>query len=119
MKTLFLTLLLALLPLAFGYYLNATAPYPPTRAYVPGRCTRYCAAHGCRHATVANSPAYFQLRPLYAATVRGLRAGGAANSNYQTVNILFYLVLLPGLLVWLTYGAVRNARLLHRLRHAA
>lgn len=117
MKALILTLCLTLLPLAFGFYINHTAPHPPTRAYVAGRCTRYCALHSCRHATQANSLAYFQLRPLYAATVRGLHAGGAA--NYVLVNILVYLLLLPALLVWLTYGALRNAQHLYRLRHAA
>ena len=75
MKPLLATLCLALLPLLFGFWVNTTAP-PPTRAYVPGRCTRFCAAHNCRHATRANSPAYFRLRPLYAATVRGLLLGG-------------------------------------------
>jgi hypothetical protein len=116
MRSLLLTLLLASLPILFGYYLNASAP-PPTSRYQPARCTRYCATHGCRHATRANSPAYFRLRPLYAATVRGLHAGGA--SNYVLVNILFYLLLLPSLLLWLTYGALRDAQRLHQLRRHA
>jgi len=118
MRAFLLTLLLALLPLAIGYYVNASAP-PPTRAYRPARCTLYCAAHGCRHATRANSPAYFRLRPLYAATVRGLMGGG--RQWYATVNIAFYLVLLPLLLLGLTYGALRNAVLIRQLkarRHA-
>lgn len=116
MRPFLLTLFLALLPLAVGYYSNATAP-PPTRAYSPARCTRYCAAHNCRHATRANSPAYFRLRPLYRATVRGLQAGGA--SNYVLMNIVVYLLLVPGLLMWLTYGALRDGRRLYQLhRHA-
>jgi len=113
MRPLLLTLLLASLPVLFGYYINASAP-PPTGSYSPTHCTRYCAAHGCRHATRANSPAYFRLRPLYVATVRGLHAGGAG--SYVLANILVYLLLLPGLLVWLTYGALRDARLLRQLR---
>ena len=112
-RPLLLTLLLALLPLALGCYINATAP-PPTRAHSPARCTRYCAAHSCRHATRANSPAYFRLRPLYRATVRGLRAGGAA--NYQLANILFYLLLVPALLLGLTYGALRDAGRIWQLK---
>jgi hypothetical protein len=113
MRALLSTLLVATLPFLFGYYINTTSP-PPTRAYVPGRCTRYCAAHSCRHATRANSPAYFRLRPLYAATVRGLSAGG--RGLYAAVNIGFYLVLMPALLGWLTYGALRNARTIRQLR---
>ena len=113
MRPLLFTCLLALLPLAFAYYLNATSP-PPTRAYVPARCTRYCALHGCRHATRANSPAYFPLRPLYRATVAALAAGG--RRWYAAVNIGFYLVLMPGLLLALTYGAVRNAGTIRQLR---
>jgi hypothetical protein len=111
-KLLLLTLYLAALPLLFGLWVNATAP-PPTRAYVPARCTRYCAAHGCRHATRANSPAYFRLRPVYAATVRGLMLGGRA--RYAAVNVAFYLVLVPGLLLWLAYGALRDAARLRQL----
>ncbi len=113
MRPLLLTFLLALLPLLFGLWLNATAP-PPTRAYVPTRCTRYCAAHRCRHATRANSPAYFQLRPVYMATVAALGAGGAG--LYVAVNIGFYLVFIPALLLWLTYGALRNAGAIRQLR---
>ncbi|RZK62397.1 MAG: hypothetical protein EOO59_02655 [Hymenobacter sp.] len=114
MKAGLLTLLLALLPLAFSYYLNATSSAPTTR-YVPGRCTRYCTLHGCRHATRANSPAYFQLRPVYGATIAALMLGGG--SLYAAVNIGFYLVLIPALLCWLTYGALRNARLIRHLRN--
>jgi hypothetical protein len=114
MRPLLLTLCLAALPLLFGLWVNATAPHPPTPAYVPTRCTRSCALHGCRHATRANSPAYFQLRPLYAATVRGLSAGG--RGLYAAVNIGFYLGLMPTLLCWLTYGALRNARTIRQLR---
>ncbi|MGI4869992.1 MAG: hypothetical protein ACRYFX_02305 [Janthinobacterium lividum] len=116
MRALFLTLLLAALPLLFGYYINATAP-PPTRQYVPARCTRYCTAHGCRHATRANSPAYFRLRPLYNLTVQTLAAGGKA--WYAAVNIGFYLILMPALLLWLTYGALRNAGTIRQLKARA
>jgi hypothetical protein len=112
-KPLFITLCLGLLPLLFGFWVNATAP-PPTRAYSPARCTRYCAAHGCRHATRATSPAYFRLRPVYRATVAALSAGGAG--WYAAANVGFYLVLLPLLLLWLTYGALRNWRTIKRLR---
>jgi hypothetical protein len=113
MKPLLATLCLALLPLLFGLWVNATAPHPPTRAYHPTRCTRYCALHGCRHATRANSPAYFRLRPLYAATVRGLAAGG--RGLYAAANIGFYLVLIPALLFGLTHGALRNAHTIRQL----
>ena len=114
MRAFLLILLLALLPLAVGYYVNATAP-PPTHAYSPARCTRYCAAHACRHATRANSPVYFRLRPLYRATVAALAAGGAG--WYVYVNIGFYLMLLPALLVWLTYGVLRNWRIIQQLKN--
>jgi hypothetical protein len=116
-KPFLLTFFLALLPLLFGLWVNATAPHPPTRGYVPGRCTRYCARHGCRHATRANSPTYYQLRPVYAATVRGLAAGG--RGMYAAVNVGFYLVLVPGLLLWLTYGALRNAARLRQWKSHA
>jgi len=114
MRSLLLTICLAALPLLFGLWVNATAPHPPTRAFVPARCTRYCALHSCRHATRANSPAYFRLRPVYAATVRGLSAGG--RGLYAAVNIGFYLVLMPTLVLGLTYGALRNARLIRQLK---
>lgn len=114
MKALLLTLCLALLPLAFGLWVNATAPHPPTRAYVPTRCTRYCAAHDCRHATRANSLLYFQLRPLYRATVAGLAAGG--RGLYAAANVAFYLVCLPALLLWLAYGALRNRSTIGQLK---
>ncbi len=111
---LLLTLLAGLLPLLFSFWLHASAPHPPTRAYAPARCTRYCAAHGCRHATRATSPAYFRLRPLYAATIRGLMLGGRA--RYAGVNVAFYLVLMPCLLGWLTYGALGNAIRIRQLK---
>jgi hypothetical protein len=114
-KPLLLTFCLALSPLLFGFWVTSTAPYPPTRAYSPARCTRYCAAHHCRHATRANSPAYFRLRPVYAATVRGLMLGG--RGWYAAVNIGVYLVLLPALLLWLTYGALRNAGTIQQLKN--
>ncbi|RZL13339.1 MAG: hypothetical protein EOO62_08410 [Hymenobacter sp.] len=114
MKALLLTLCLALLPLLFGLWVNETAPHAPTRAYSSARCTRYCAAHDCRHATRANSPLYFQLRPLYRATVAGLSAGG--RGLYAAVNVACYLVFLPGLLLWLTYGALRNRSIIGQLK---
>jgi len=114
MKPLLQAFCLALFPLLFGVWVNAAAP-PPTRTYNPARCTRYCAAHACRHATRANSPAYFRLRPLYRATVAALAAGGAG--WYVYANAGFYLLLLPGLLLWLTQGALRNARLIQQLKN--
>jgi hypothetical protein len=110
---LLVVLLMALLPVAFGAYVNARGPAPTSRL-LPGRCSRYCEAHACPHATQANSPAYFRLRPLYAATIRGLAAGG--RQYYAATNIAFYLVLVPLLLLWLTYGALRNQVLIHRLK---
>jgi hypothetical protein len=105
-------LLLAGLPVAFGIFLSETSP-PPTTARLASRCSRYCEAHGCPHATPANSPAYFRLRPVFVATIRGLMGGGRA--RYATVNIAFYLVLIPLLLLGLTYGALRNAVLIRQL----
>ncbi|MBJ6110181.1 hypothetical protein JAO73_14245 [Hymenobacter sp. BT523] len=110
---LLLVSLLALVPVAFGVYINETSP-PPTTARLPGRCSRYCETHGCPHATPANSPAYFRLRPLFVATIRGLMSGGRA--WYAAANIGFYLVLVPLLLVGLTYGALRNAVLIRQLK---
>lgn len=111
---LLLTLLLASLPILFGGYVNETAPYQPTTRYVAGRCTRYCEAHGCPHATAANSPAYWQLRPLYNATIAALAVGGA--SWYAAANIGVFLVIIPLLLLWLTYGLLGNAVLIRRLK---
>ncbi|WP_310393605.1 hypothetical protein [Hymenobacter sp.] len=108
-----LVLLLALLPVAFGVYINETGP-APTTARLAGRCSRYCEAYGCPHATPANSPAYFRLRPLFVATIKGLMGGGRA--WYAAVNIAFYLVLIPLLLLGLTYGALRNAVLIRQLK---
>ncbi len=113
MKPFLLTLCLATLPLLFGFWVNATAP-PPTRAYSPARCTRYCAAYSCHHATRANSPVYFRLRPLYRATVATLGAGGAG--LYVAANIGFYLVFMPAVLLWLTYGVLRDAGTIRQLR---
>ncbi len=114
MRPLFLTLCLATLPLLFGYWVNHTAPHPPTPRYVATRCTRYCEAHGCPHATAANSPMFFRLRPVYAGTIRALAAGGPG--LYAAFNVAFYVVFIPALLVWLTYGALRNVGTLRRLR---
>jgi hypothetical protein len=108
-----LVLLLALLPVAFGTYINETSPHP-TESRLPDRCSRYCEAHGCPHATPTNSPAYFRLRPLFAATIRGLMGGGG--EWYAVVNICFYLVLVPLLLLNLVYGAMRNAVLIRQLK---
>ena len=55
------------------------------------RCTRYCYFHACLRATRTNSPAYFRLRPVYAATIQGLAAGGS--KWYLTANVAVYLVL--------------------------
>ncbi len=114
MRPLLLTLLLAALPLLFGCWVNATAPHPPTTAYVAARCTRYCYAHTCPHATAHNSPAYVRLRPLYGLTIAALSAGGGA--LYGLFNVAFYLLFLPVLLLWLTYGALRDARTLRQLK---
>jgi hypothetical protein len=111
-----LTLLLALLPLAVGYWVNAHAAYPASRAHAPMHCTRYCAVHYCTHATRANSPAYRQLRPVYDATVQALGTGG--RSWYAATNVAVYLGLLPLLLVWLIYGVLRNAQIINRLKQA-
>ena len=116
MRSLFLTFCLAMLPLLVGFAVNYTAPSPPTTRYETARCTRYCVAHGCPHATPANSPAFFRLRPLYMLTIKVLSIGGGA--LYGLLNIVFYVLLIPGLLVWLTYGALRNTRTIHRLRQA-
>lgn len=67
--------LLSALPLALGFYINETSP-APTEKRLASRCSRYCEHHGCPHATPANSPAFFQLRPLYVATIKGLASGG-------------------------------------------
>ncbi|MBF9142214.1 hypothetical protein [Hymenobacter properus] len=108
-----LVLLLAMVPVAFGVYINETSP-APTTARLANRCSRYCEAHACPHATRANSTAYLRLRPLYNATVRGLMGGG--RQWYAEANILFYIVLVPLLLVGLTYGALRNAVLIRQLK---
>ena len=113
MRPVRLTLLLALLPLVVGIGLNFFSP-TPTHARLATRCTRYCYFHACPHATKANSPAYFWLRPVYAATKRGLSAGG--RKWYVTVNVAVYLVLVPLLLTWLTYGVLRDARTIRRLK---
>lgn len=111
-KAVFLTLLLATLPLAFGYYLTETAPHRPTIAYHAAYCTRHCTLHGCRHATPANSPAYFQLRPVYAGTIWALKLGG----RYELANVGLYVMLVPALLLVLTYGALRDAGRIRQLR---
>jgi len=113
---LLLTLLLASLPILFGGYVNETAPYPPTSRYEASRCTRYCEAHGCPHATAANSPVYWQLKPLYRATIAALAAGGA--SWYAAANIAVFLGAVPLLLLGLTYGFLRNAVLIRQLKTA-
>ena len=105
--------LLSALPLALGYYVNETSP-APTEKRLPDRCSRYCEHYGCPHATPANSPAFFQLRPLYVATIKGLSAGG--RDLYAAANIAFYVVLIPLLLIGLTYGALRNAVLIRQLK---
>jgi len=107
---------LALLPFAFGIWVNQTAPYPPTTRYVAARCTRYCANQGCPYATARSSPAYVRLKPLYALTIRALSVGGSG--LHGLLNILFYLVPVPGLLLWLTYSALRDARTIRHLRRA-
>ncbi|GAA4030786.1 hypothetical protein GCM10022409_13750 [Hymenobacter glaciei] len=111
---LLLTLLLASLPVLFGGYVNETAPNRPTTRYVASRCTRYCEAHSCPHATAANSPAYWRLKPLYHATIAALGAGGA--SCYAAANIAVFLVAVPLLLLMLTYGLLRDAVLIRRLK---
>ena len=116
MKPFLLTLCLAALPLLFGFWVNATAPHPPTRAYSPTHCTRYCALHHCTHATRATSPTYYRLRPVYDATVRALGAGG--RGWYAATNVAVYLALLPLIMGWLTYGALRNAQRIQHLKRA-
>lgn len=113
MRPVRLTLLLALLPLLVGIGLNSFSP-TPTRARSATRCTRYCYFHACPHATRANSPAYFRLRPVYMATIRGLAAGGS--KWYVTANVAIFLVLVPLMLTWLTYGVLRDARIILELK---
>ena len=109
----FTVLLLAVLPVVFGFYINETSP-APTEKHLAARCSRYCEHYGCSHATLANSPAYFQLRPLYVATIKGLSMGG--NALYTTANIIFYVGLIPLLLIGLTYGALRNMVIIRHLK---
>lgn len=116
-KPFLFTLILAMLPLAFGFWVNASATYPPSRAYAATRCTRYCEAYGCRHATAANSPAFTRLRPLYVATIQGLSVGGTG--LYAALNIAFYVIFIPGLLTWLTYSALRNMGRIQQLKKQA
>ena len=115
LRPLLLTGLLTLLPLLFGLAVNTAAPHPRTAAYAPTYCTRYCHDHTCSHATPANSPAYFQLRPLYGSTVRALSAGGGG-AAYILANLLVFLVTLPLLLLRLTYAVLRDARTIRRLQ---
>ncbi|AHJ97813.1 hypothetical protein [Hymenobacter swuensis] len=91
---LLLTFLLALLPLLVGFAVNSAAPHPPTAARVSARCTRYCHYHACLHATPANSPAYYRLRPLYELSIRVLAAGGGG-AAYVLANLLVFLVGIP------------------------
>lgn len=114
MRTFVFILLLALPLLCFGFIINSAVRRPPSRQYVASRCTRYCYFHACPHATAANSPAYFQLRPLYKAMIKGLAAGG--KKWYVTANILFYLVFIPLLLLWLVSGIVRSQHLITQLQ---
>lgn len=116
-KPFLFTLILAMLPLAFGFWVNASATYPPSRAYAATRCTRYCEAYGCRHATAANSPAFTRLRSLYVATIQGLSVGGTG--LYAALNIAFYVIFIPGLLTWLTYSALRNMGRIQQLKKQA
>ena len=113
MRPVRLTLLLALLPLLVGIGLNFFSP-TPTRARLATRCTRYCYFHACPHATWANSPAYFRLRPVYAATIRGLSAGG--REWYVTANLIFFVALVPASLLWLTYRVLRDARTIREIK---
>ena len=113
MRPVRLTLLLALLPLLVGIGLNFFSP-PPTRTRSASRCTRYCYFHACPHATRANSPAYFRLRPVYAATIRGLSAGG--RRWYVTANLVFFVALVPVSLICLTYGTLRDARAISEMK---
>lgn len=118
LRPLLLTSLLALLPLLFGLAVNTAAPYPPTEARAATHCTRYCHDHACPHATRANSPAYFRLRPLYDGTVRALSAGGGG-SAYILANLLVFLVGIPLVLLRLIYAVVRDARAIRRLQSAS
>ncbi|WP_022826281.1 hypothetical protein [Hymenobacter norwichensis] len=115
LRPLLLTGLLALLPLLFGLVINTAAPHPPTAARTPTHCTRYCHNHACPHATPANSPAYFQLRPLYGSIVRALATGGGG-TTYILANLLVFLVAIPLLLLRLTYAVLRDARTIRRLQ---
>lgn len=115
LRPLLLTGLLALLPLLFGLAVNTAAPHPPTASRAPTHCTRYCHDHACLHATPANSPAYFQLRPLYGLTVKALSAGGG-RATYMLANLLVFLVVIPLLLLRLTYAVLRDARTIRRLQ---
>ena len=86
MRPVRLTLLIALLPVLVGIGRNNFSA-PPTGPLSATQCTRYCYLHACPHTTRANSPAYFQLRPVYAATIKGLAAGG--RRWYVTANLVF------------------------------
>ena len=114
MRPLLFALALATLPLLFGIWVNQTAPHPPTTACVAARCTRYCTFPGCPHATARNSPAYWHLRPVYGLVIAALSMGGGA--LYGLFNIVVFLVLIPGLLLWLTHGALRDAGTIRQLK---
>ena len=114
-RPLLLTFLLALLPLLLGVAVNSAAPHPPTAAWVATRCTRFCHDHACPHATPSNSPAYHRLRPLYELTIRALAAGGGG-AAYVLANLLVFLVVIPLLLLRLTYAVLRDACAIRRLQ---
>lgn len=114
-RALLLTFLLALLALLLGVAVNSAAPHPPTAARVAGRCTRYCHDHACPHVTPVNSPAYHRLRPLYEFTIRALASGGSG-AAYVMANLLVFVVVIPLLLLRLTYAVLRDARAIRRLQ---
>ncbi|MBT9392292.1 hypothetical protein KLP40_03875 [Hymenobacter sp. NST-14] len=116
-RPLLLTVLLAVLALLLGFAVNSAAPHPPTAALVAGRCTRFCHDHACPHATPATSPAYYRLRPLYGLTIRVLSAGGGG-AAYVLANLFVFLVVIPLLLLRLTYAVLRDARAIRHLSHS-
>jgi hypothetical protein len=109
LKKLLILLLLISLPFLFITLVNAVSP-SPTQQYLPGRCTRYCEAHGCLHFNYKFkntdellSKWWYQ---LYRWNVKMLN--GMPFLNYHQANILMYFILYPLLMLVLLYRVLKD-----------
>jgi hypothetical protein len=111
MRSIILFLLAALLfPVVIVVAVNELSPQPVT-ALSAEKCTRYCHNFACKH-----KPEKSAFNFLYDSTIYQL-GKNPFGLGYKQINILVFVILWPGFMLFLLIITLINHRILKRLKH--